>query len=201
MPTPRYAIAVVVGHSAGSRGAVAVDGVTTEWAYWQPRAEEIGHQLTVTLGVDVLVRWRGMDEVGGPGLRRLIQELNGYPTLRLAVELHFNTMSDARKSGLAVLHWPSSSRGKAAARAATAGRGAVIPQERSWNGPGLARDPATGRPVPDGAPLEFLRDTVAPAILYEGFYGSSATDLAKAGDPRFLTDVATRIADAYRAVK
>jgi N-acetylmuramoyl-L-alanine amidase len=117
----------------------------------------------------------------------VVRDLNAWGP-DLVVSLHFNSMGDTSFAGCCVLHWPSSVRGNLAAAAiseAVAGavgnrnRGAIA-QADSWS----------------GAPLYILKDTAAPAVIVESFFGSNPEDATKGGAARDSGALAAAIAGA-----
>lgn len=164
-------LAIVIGHSRRSQGAVAVSGVQ-EWRWNATLAGQI-QALAIQAGIDAATfeRRAGPYNSTVPALARAINAWGAD----LVISLHFDSSTNPAAHGTSVLHWPGSKRsaGWAAALAAsisralgTRNRGAIA-QGQSWS----------------GAQLWILSDTRCPAVIIESHFGSNAADhtLANAG--------------------
>lgn len=183
-------IAVVVGHDERNQGAYSLTLDVREWAFNVPLAAGVVQDLEARGAVA-----RIFERPAGVGystaMATLTSEVNTWAP-DLVVSLHFNSMADTSFAGCCVLHWPSSVRGNLAAAAiseAVSGavgnrnRGAVA-QADSWS----------------GAPLYILRDTAAPAVIVESFFGSNPEDATKGRKARDSGALATAIAGAAYGV-
>ncbi len=171
-------IAVVVGHSEGSRSeAHAVDGIG-EWEFQSKVADDAVRYLKARRAqVQLWSRKKGQS------LQKVIREVNKFKA-HFAVELHFNSITPPA-AGTEGLFWPTSAAGAALAwqlaqdvNRVVAVQGARLPravgQVRSWNaekGTPPIFD-ARGIQQPNGPWLEFLRDTTMPAVLLETHFGN-----------------------------
>ena len=179
-------IAVVLGHDDEHQGAYSKTLDTWEWAFNLPVAAGVVQNLDARGAVAKL-----FERTAGVGystaMKVLTDELNAWAP-DLVVSLHFNSMGDTSFAGCCALHWPSSVRGNLAAAAiseAVAGavgnrnRGAIA-QADSWS----------------GAPLYILKDTAAPAVIVESFFGSNPEDAKKGGAARDSGALSAAIAGA-----
>lgn len=157
-------IAIVIGHSASSKGAVNTDGVA-EFT-WNTRLAEQLEQQFEERGVECRIfrRRPGRYNTVVPALA---QEVNRWGC-DLVVALHFNASTDSDVAGAMALHWPGSVDGRHMAdRLARAVSSAVgnqnlgkRAQAESWS----------------GAQLWILSETDAPAVILEPYFGSNASD-------------------------
>ena len=183
-------IAVVVGHDERNQGAYSLTLDVREWAFNVPLAACVVQDLEARGAVA-----RIFERPAGVGystaMATLTSEINTWAP-DLVVSLHFNSMGDTSFAGCCALHWPSSVRGNLAAAAiseAVSGavgnrnRGAVA-QADSWS----------------GAPLYILRDTAAPAVIVESFFGSNPDDATKGRKARDSGALAAAIAGAAYGV-
>jgi N-acetylmuramoyl-L-alanine amidase len=173
-------VAIVVGHSADSQGARAVND-DTEFVWCGDLAGRLLSQLNER-GIEARVFNRPTRGRLSARFAALCAEVNAYGP-DLVLSLHFNAMppEHARLTrGTEVLYWRTSGRGKAWARRigppvaeaiGTRWRG-VVPREISWA----------------GVPLYILRDTRAPAVILETHFGSHAGEPGQPGDHRLATE-------------
>lgn len=186
-------VAVVVGHSEASQGAVSVSG-EQEWSWQRPLAS----QLVTELGARDLEARVFYRPNGGytRSMRKLCDRINAYDP-DLVVSLHFNAFPEAPGQaevvGTMALHWPTSRQGKrwavqlsaACARAqGTRDRGARQ-QAKSWS----------------GATLWILALTRAPAVILETHYGDARSDHDKATATRDSGATASALADCIAGAK
>lgn len=170
-------------------GAVAADGATNEWKF----------NRSLALLVQDRLRGRKIESVVidsyGPGgystaMRALRRRLEAMPSIRAAVELHFNSGPPTAK-GHEWLYWRESRAGHALATALdramrehcpwSTPRG-VKPRDREDRGAG------------------FLLQTPVPAVIAEPFFGSNPQEwaMATAAMPMIAEAMAAGISVANR---
>lgn len=176
-------LAIVVGHSARHKGAAAVDG-TREYDFTRPLAARITDAAMVA-GHEPRVFLRD------GGFRAMIEEINAWGP-GLIVSLHFNAMPASHAGqahGTEVLHYPGSTAGRAWAEKLAA---AVSEAQGTRNRGAKAQAQASeGR----GA-LLILRDTRAPAVIVELFFGDNAGDYDRGRRARDSGATARAVASA-----
>jgi N-acetylmuramoyl-L-alanine amidase len=183
-------IALVVGHDESSRGAQLLDTGVREWGWCRELAASLQEQLQprrlepmVFLRDPAIRTYRGQ-------LAELCGRVNGHPA-RVVLSLHFNAAPSSHRglwSGATALHWPSSTSGRRAAEVLSAAAAEAIgnrnrgakPQAESWA----------------GSPLYILRDTRAPAVILEPFFGDHVEDATAATRARDSGRLALFLADA-----
>lgn len=185
-------VAISVGHSKASPGAVAVDGIA-EWHWHHPLANALAVELAGhNLEAEVFYR---PELPYSLAMHDLVQRINRAAP-RVVLELHFNAFPEApgqaTVTGTMALYWPTSEMGHQLARklsAATAqaqgtiDRGARA-QALSWA----------------GAPLYILQNTRAPSVILETHYGDAACDHQRATAARDSGATARALAAALAEV-
>ena len=179
-------IAVVVGHDEVNQGAYSATLREFEYQFNTPLSAGVVRDLKER-GAVAQTFHRPAGVGYSTAMATLTSEINKWAP-DLVVSLHFNSMGDTSFAGCCVLHWPSSVRGNLAAAAiseSVAGavgnrnRGAIA-QADSWS----------------GAPLYILKNTAAPAVIVESFFGSNPEDATKGGAARESGALAAAIAGA-----
>lgn len=155
-------IAICVGHSRlGDKGALSVDGVS-EWNFNYGIAQRVKRHLE-GLGHEVAVISSYPRNSYGSAMAWLAGELSKIHA-EAALELHFNSSEDEQSNGHEWLHWNSSPRGKALAKALQSRMQNTFPTLRSR---GLV-------PISSGdRGAQFLRLTPCPAVICEPFFGTN----------------------------
>jgi len=183
-------IAVVVGHDERNQGAYSLTLDVAEWAFNVPLAAGIVQDLE-RRGAVARIFERPAGVGYSTAMAQLTSEINQW-SADLVVSLHFNSMGDTSFAGCCALHWPSSVRGNMAAAAISeAVSGAVgnrnrgaIAQADSWS----------------GAPLYILKNTAAPAVIVESFFGSNPEDASRGRTARDSGELAAAVAGAVYGV-
>lgn len=180
-------LAIVIGHSPGHGGAVAVDGVTEYDHHRHTAARVMARALEVGHTCRVFTRDDGAYSTVMP---RLVGEVNAWSP-DLVISLHFDAATAEHKGewdGTSALHWPGSRAGRmyavqlsaAVARAqGTRDRGAIA-RDTSWS----------------GERLHILSDTRVPAVILETHFGDHAGDHRRATEARDQGETARAIVGA-----
>lgn len=167
-------LALVIGHSSSSKGAVAVDGVQ-EWDWTRPLAGQIERLAPF----DVRTFYRTPNQGYTRPIKRVAREINAWGA-DAVIALHFNAFPEPpgveSVNGTMALYWPGSTKGRALA--AKVSRAVSIAQGTRDRG---AREQASSW---GGARLHILADTLAPAIILETHYGDDPEDHRKATSAR-----------------
>lgn len=194
-------IALCVGHSRlgpngkPEGGAWTHDGATSEWTF----NHDMAHRVCVWLDQHHGLRATIIDFYQGKSygaamrwLGELIKNQAGGCTVKLAVELHFNSSDNPRAEGHEWLYWHGSLRGYSAAAAMSTEMGKLFPEL-------VARGPKKIVRGDDGA--GFLRMMPCTAVIAEPFFGSSPADWRKvrAREAGFAAALADGIAAGYKA--
>lgn len=190
-------VALCVGHSRliGQRregGAVSISGAS-EWSYNSDLARLIAAELHDTHGILPVI----IDLYEGHGYssaqRWLAAHILSLGSIRLAVELHFNSADTPAASGHEWLFWHKSTRGAEAAMHLHLAVALAFPQlkERGVK----CRDSGHRG-------SEFLRLTPCPAVIAEPFFGSSSADwkLATTHKSKLARAIAAGIAASLTAL-
>ncbi len=197
-------IAIVRGHSQDLQGAVNKAG-SSEWVWSGVLGEQLAHKLHAHNTVaHVFER-----PTSGTYKQRMLELTHRVNAWRpdVVVSLHFNMSPNGEPwEGSKALHWPSSRAGRmwavqlsgAASRAIGNRDRGAIGQAKSW---ARARQDESGQWLPDGEPLYILRDTVAPAVILEPYFGSSETDTRAATQARDSGALAQSLAVALTPVQ
>lgn len=162
--TSRPDVAIVVGHSSKSQGAVSVDR-TTEFAYNEPIALALVDRLRCR-GVQGVVVYRGLPN----DYTNLPFKINDTKA-RIGVELHFNSVANTAVQGAEMLHWHTSPKSR---RLASLLLDETIPA-LGVKSRGLVAIKSTKDR--GGCALYY---TKMPFVMVEPFFGSNADDWRKA---------------------
>jgi N-acetylmuramoyl-L-alanine amidase len=190
-------IALCVGHSrrladgTPEGGAITCDGGTSEWEWNAALARLIAAELHDAHGIAAEI----VNDYGPRGYGSAMRWLGGtclrgFPGLRLAVELHFNSADDPAASGHEWLYWPGSIKGKLAATELHLAMCRDFPAIR----------PRGVKIPPDARGAAFLRETPCPAVIAEPFFGSNPRDwdAARARPEKLAATLAAGLAAALR---
>jgi N-acetylmuramoyl-L-alanine amidase len=156
-------IAICVGHSRrGDMGALSVDGVS-EWHYNSDIAKRVRRKLE-DLGHEVCVISKYPREGYSTAMEWLRDEL-AKMRAEAVIELHFNSNDFPTANGHEWLHWHSSPRGKALAKALQGRFANTFPTSRSRGLQSISTTQQRGG--------LFLLRTPCPAVIAEPFFGSN----------------------------
>jgi N-acetylmuramoyl-L-alanine amidase len=107
-------VAIAIGHSRDSQGAIAVDGVS-EWSWNRTLGALLVASLTAC-GLSSTVFVRPTSGTYKARMSALTAAVNAAAP-RVAIELHFNATMNRERAGSEVLHYPGSVGGLAVAEA------------------------------------------------------------------------------------
>lgn len=156
-------IALIVGHSKESQGAVNKKSMTTEFNYNNRLVPLISESLT-ELGVDNVIVYR--DSYAG-----LPKKVNATGA-DIAIEFHANAALNLSATGSETLYWHTSEKGKELAQSL---QNQVIDCLNLRN---RGLKPIT----PEGRGAHLLRKTAMPCVILEPFFISNDDDLKHAED-------------------
>lgn len=188
-------VALCVGHSRrlptghAEGGATTHDGKFSEWKWNQMIARLVAMELHDRHGIACYL----IDDYGersyGAAMAWLGAELRALGNIRLAVELHFNSAS-ATANGHEWLHYPGCPQGRILATEMHLAMIRLFPGIRARG----VKTPIEGRGE------AFLRLTHCPAVIAEGFFGSSVHDWGRISTQpeRYATALADGIANYHR---
>ena len=166
-------IAICIGHSRRIEndhrdgGAESCVPLSSEWQYNDALGRLIVERLHDAHGLDAILVNDYQGGSYGSAMRWLAGYLRGLGTIKLAVELHFNSADDPQANGHEWLHWHASPKGRLVA--------AILAMEMTLSRLGIR---SRGVKAIDGGDRggEFLRLTHCPAVICEPFFGSNAQD-------------------------
>lgn len=187
-------LAICIGHSRrGDLGAVSIGGVS-EHPFNSLVAREL-LDLCENDGIPAVI----VDDYEFSGYTSAITWLARYLRRRratVALELHFNSSSEASSHGVEYLYWPSSSNGRRLATCLADAHHDIVP------GATLRHDDTGLLPRGSGNGSQFLRKTHCPAVICEPFFGSNPDEWALyASDPSILARIYYEAYRSYRAGK
>jgi N-acetylmuramoyl-L-alanine amidase len=161
MKTSKYYIAIIVGHSLESQGAVNGAAGMTEYRFNSALADKLAAELQAS-GHDTVVLLRKH------GYRKIIEDVNATGA-DIAISLHCNAFN-TKASGAETLYWNSSSKGLLLAKC-------VLEEVVRALG-NINRGTKPIKSGDRGAPL--LKGTTMPCIIAEPFFIDNDTELANA---------------------